>query len=527
MWFQNKRAAVRKRLGPEAPRAAGSPRTKYKNASDSNSCFYCDLCPAAFIAQAFLKRHKEYHQIQTYACRNCKSVFTHPDLLLTHTKARCKNSVGGQNGSTEGYHENTVGTTNSPEGDVKLESKRLCLPTVLNVPNPQVALNLTSTKNNCTSSSIYPTDLTSTVSAPPQTESDSLPNSLDKPTDSLVDPKPETFERIRVSGNLLSNGEQLEVGGNCEDEPSSTSFPCGESKLMSALTASSNHSVAANGNVKREYYPDDSLAETEVGDEGNTNSVGNQIVQQIFMNHVKQQQKQQQTEAIKKLTEYYLQQLQQIKRNGSDSDDGSAIDDIKLESGQDVDMNNHLQYGNLTIFPLKCKTNQELLNNQPIDLSSRKSENSNDSLENSGETNNSVDPATSNFHQNILQILMNQLVSRASSASENEDGSAKSINSSVLPYLLNVLSNQQNEEGNNHQLGKLNSPVNLISALQANSSLTTTQEELKQKALLGNLLSSLVKKSEVTSDDIKEAFDGDCNVIDDTGELFFSSLTSS
>ncbi|KAF2354599.1 Homeobox domain [Trinorchestia longiramus] len=90
MWFQNKRAAVRKRLGPDAPRAAGSPRTKYKNASDANSCFYCDLCPAAFIALPFLKRHKEYHQIRTFNCPDCNAAFTHPDLLMTHSRAKCR-----------------------------------------------------------------------------------------------------------------------------------------------------------------------------------------------------------------------------------------------------------------------------------------------------------------------------------------------------------------------------------------------------------------------------------------------------
>ncbi|XP_047739982.1 uncharacterized protein LOC125179005 [Hyalella azteca] len=90
MWFQNKRAAVRKRLGPDAPRAAGSPRTKYKNASDANSCFYCDLCPAAFIALPFLKRHKEYHQIKTYNCSDCNAAFTHSDLLTTHSRAKCR-----------------------------------------------------------------------------------------------------------------------------------------------------------------------------------------------------------------------------------------------------------------------------------------------------------------------------------------------------------------------------------------------------------------------------------------------------
>ncbi|KAK3894565.1 hypothetical protein Pcinc_001720 [Petrolisthes cinctipes] len=95
MWFQNRRASVRKRLQPEE-KGSSLPDCKsaVKNASDPDARWYCTQCPATFIAKKFLDNHKEAHQLETLHCSHCNMGFTHKVLLDTHLISKCSSSTG-------------------------------------------------------------------------------------------------------------------------------------------------------------------------------------------------------------------------------------------------------------------------------------------------------------------------------------------------------------------------------------------------------------------------------------------------
>ncbi|CAL4092978.1 unnamed protein product [Meganyctiphanes norvegica] len=93
MWFQNRRASVRKKLAPSERGAPGEDGIM-KSASDPDARWYCNLCPSTFIAKKFLDRHKDLHKTNTVSCSNCHMKFTHKLLLDTHRISKCSSKAG-------------------------------------------------------------------------------------------------------------------------------------------------------------------------------------------------------------------------------------------------------------------------------------------------------------------------------------------------------------------------------------------------------------------------------------------------
>ncbi|XP_045624676.2 uncharacterized protein [Procambarus clarkii] len=94
MWFQNRRASIRKRLPPKDRGAAPGDNKAGKNASDPDARWYCTLCPSTFIAKKFLESHKEAHERETLYCPHCNVGFTHKVLLDTHKISKCSSKTG-------------------------------------------------------------------------------------------------------------------------------------------------------------------------------------------------------------------------------------------------------------------------------------------------------------------------------------------------------------------------------------------------------------------------------------------------
>ncbi|XP_050721013.1 uncharacterized protein LOC127000915 isoform X2 [Eriocheir sinensis] len=94
MWFQNRRASVRKRLTPQEKGISNQDNRPVKNASDPEARWYCSLCPSTFIAKKFLDSHKEAHKMETLHCPDCHMGFTHKVLLDTHRISKCSSKTG-------------------------------------------------------------------------------------------------------------------------------------------------------------------------------------------------------------------------------------------------------------------------------------------------------------------------------------------------------------------------------------------------------------------------------------------------
>ncbi|XP_042239472.1 uncharacterized protein LOC121877707 isoform X2 [Homarus americanus] len=94
MWFQNRRASIRKRLSPKEKGASPGDNKVIKNASDPDARWYCTLCPSTFIAKKFLDSHKEAHERETLYCPHCNMGFTHRVLLDTHKISKCSSKTG-------------------------------------------------------------------------------------------------------------------------------------------------------------------------------------------------------------------------------------------------------------------------------------------------------------------------------------------------------------------------------------------------------------------------------------------------
>ncbi|KAK7069295.1 hypothetical protein SK128_012735 [Halocaridina rubra] len=110
MWFQNRRASVRKRLikqdqvteiekkiKKEVDEEETGTETKNSSAgshNDSDSRWYCVKCPSTFITKQFLDSHMEAHEKETLYCPDCKVPYTHRVLLDTHKISKCKSKTG-------------------------------------------------------------------------------------------------------------------------------------------------------------------------------------------------------------------------------------------------------------------------------------------------------------------------------------------------------------------------------------------------------------------------------------------------
>ncbi|XP_069956382.1 uncharacterized protein [Cherax quadricarinatus] len=94
MWFQNRRASIRKRLPPKDRGVAPGDSKTFKNASDPDARWYCIQCPSTFIAKKFLDSHKEAHERETLYCPHCNMGFTHKVLLDTHKISKCSSKTG-------------------------------------------------------------------------------------------------------------------------------------------------------------------------------------------------------------------------------------------------------------------------------------------------------------------------------------------------------------------------------------------------------------------------------------------------
>ncbi|XP_042858941.1 uncharacterized protein LOC122245064 [Penaeus japonicus] len=92
MWFQNRRASIRKRMSPKEKGVNAGEKTK--NASDPDARWYCTLCPSTFISKRFLENHKEAHERETLYCPHCNMGFTHKVLLDTHKISKCSSKTG-------------------------------------------------------------------------------------------------------------------------------------------------------------------------------------------------------------------------------------------------------------------------------------------------------------------------------------------------------------------------------------------------------------------------------------------------
>ncbi|KAB7505408.1 hypothetical protein Anas_10258, partial [Armadillidium nasatum] len=88
MWFQNKRANARKKLFP-GEKGSGRTTTGEKIPGDTDTRFYCDKCPSAFICQKYLRNHLDAHKVYTKICPKCRVAFTHDCLLNTHLISKC------------------------------------------------------------------------------------------------------------------------------------------------------------------------------------------------------------------------------------------------------------------------------------------------------------------------------------------------------------------------------------------------------------------------------------------------------
>nr|XP_027238601.1 uncharacterized protein LOC113829580 isoform X2 [Penaeus vannamei] len=108
MWFQNRRASIRKRMSPKEKGVNSAEKTK--NASDPDARWYCTLCPSTFISKRFLENHKEAHERETLYCPHCNMGFTHKVLLDTHKISKCSSKTGVDLTHLEEEYSNTAAT---------------------------------------------------------------------------------------------------------------------------------------------------------------------------------------------------------------------------------------------------------------------------------------------------------------------------------------------------------------------------------------------------------------------------------
>ncbi|XP_063588848.1 uncharacterized protein LOC134765995 [Penaeus indicus] len=108
MWFQNRRASIRKRMSPKEKGVNSAEKTK--NASDPDARWYCTLCPSTFISKRFLENHKEAHERETLYCPHCNMGFTHKVLLDTHKISKCSSKTGVDLTHLEDEFSNTAAT---------------------------------------------------------------------------------------------------------------------------------------------------------------------------------------------------------------------------------------------------------------------------------------------------------------------------------------------------------------------------------------------------------------------------------
>ena len=439
--------------------------------------------------------------IKTYSCDSCKSSFTHPDLLVTHTKARCKKSVYNKDevALLDSSSSNTkpsncdvsqcqlsndaqLATSNNSNDDLcssPQASKYSCLPTVLNVPKPQLALNVLSPNNGLSSpdkekipyssfslnshassdsTNVFSDDVTNTYSSENGVGISEEPINLKKRQDPSED-----HRTVAVSSNKLL--EALTKG----KYPLSPNLPNDSDVTQS--TANGNHpeneiviKQESDPDLKSEDIEDDckSLTTANVDNNPSTN-----FVHQILLNQLKMQQRNQQSHAIQKLTEFYLQQLQLVQRQKAqtiqvdNSVDGDEVSEIEESNG--------LHYGNLTIYPVRSKHKYEF--NQPIDLSNKKA-------------NSLSDNSSQESKMDIFQSE-DQHENEERSTEDSNDGEVEgAVNSTVnvqpnmLPLLLTSLLTQ------NDTKQRESSPED--PADQDSLSFAPPQEELDQENTHGN-----------------------------------------
>ncbi|XP_068249240.1 uncharacterized protein [Palaemon carinicauda] len=96
MWFQNRRASIRKRMMPKDKGNEEEPSESKpaKNNCDPDTRWYCSVCPSTFISKKFLDAHTEAHKKETLRCANCSMSFTHKVLLDTHRISKCTSISG-------------------------------------------------------------------------------------------------------------------------------------------------------------------------------------------------------------------------------------------------------------------------------------------------------------------------------------------------------------------------------------------------------------------------------------------------
>ncbi|XP_064099059.1 uncharacterized protein LOC135210161 isoform X2 [Macrobrachium nipponense] len=96
MWFQNRRASIRKRMMPKekGTEEDTSEKKPAKNNCDPDTRWYCSVCPSTFISKKFLDAHTEAHKKETLRCANCSMSFTHKVLLDTHRISKCTSISG-------------------------------------------------------------------------------------------------------------------------------------------------------------------------------------------------------------------------------------------------------------------------------------------------------------------------------------------------------------------------------------------------------------------------------------------------
>lgn len=68
---------------------SGRTTTGEKIPGDTDTRFYCDKCPSAFICQKYLRNHLDAHKVYTKICPKCRVAFTHDCLLNTHLISKC------------------------------------------------------------------------------------------------------------------------------------------------------------------------------------------------------------------------------------------------------------------------------------------------------------------------------------------------------------------------------------------------------------------------------------------------------
>ena len=587
--------------------------------------------------------------MNTYLCNTCNTGFTHPDLLVTHMKARCKGThdivaeeseieFDGQvrQGLGDSDYNDRIGLPTPPSSSItpqnltsskyssgsstplncsskpdesgvaynnNVVSRTTSLPTVLNVPNPQSSiLSSLAAQPLAQNGDVH---FSSVIAQPVMAQT---PIVLTNNVDTIVAKKEQpgdlsyhensfsseensnglSFQQLpfvnkKEQFNVLRSSEQAE--DDEENQPidlqkrssfsnqnlDSISVDCTDDKQLTDNDVSSSiqETVERNNENPRDRQSirvidslndnilnsklQDTVNGTDSSEQNQSGSadssannflskvaeltkilgdninpdVRNQLIQQIFFNHIKQQQKEHQSQVIHKLTEYYTHQLQEFQRtNSSQSDslnkndndnpdhlaaklqevrnDNPCIKKEKLSESEDA---NQLNYGNLTIFSLKGKPKIEPSLIQPIDLSSRsndrksRQESCDDSKDCSDQDNlENVSPG-STFQQNLLQILTQNSGSSGKFLGSSGDGNwkleseqrdaesendASNNNAAMLPFLLNMISSQNQGPPN---------MINIIKILR-NASTLTSQPDPPTPAALSSLLQGIYANSE-------------------------------